>query len=225
VGGPAAGCLMPRATTGGLAAAGRHPCCPAPPGLSGRRGQRGLASQPAVVEPAAVPGWLPRIFGPWPGIAAVPEVRQSWPTRHPRRRGRFRRAPGRRRLVLAVRHPPAAVPDGARWRRCVRRHPVVLQGRPGLHRTLDLSPAPGTGRRGCAGAQRCRGPVIPATKPAAAGPADGYRRAQAQRDRAAGMTGRLRCRRSATGVNDEARRSPVTRTAKRRRASQGPRFP
>jgi len=61
---------------------------------------------------------------------------------------RFRRAAAHRRLLLAVRDRAAAAPDGARWRQCLRRHPVVLQGCPGMHRTLDLTAAPGTGRRG-----------------------------------------------------------------------------
>jgi hypothetical protein len=119
------------------------------------------------------------------GLAAVlssgrdPESRQApgGEANHGRRgthavRRRFRRAAGRGGLVLAVRDRIAAQPDGARWRQCLQRHPVVLPGYAGMHRTLDLNPAPGRGRRGCPWAWRRRSLVIQATKPADPGHTD-----------------------------------------------------
>lgn len=63
-------------------------------------------------------------------------------------------AVGCHRHVLVVRHPPVQQPDGARWGQCVRRYRVVLPGRPGLYRTLDLSLAPDTGPQCCLEAYR-----------------------------------------------------------------------
>jgi hypothetical protein len=146
---------------------------PRPPhtGSSGRRGHRRLAFQPAVVEPAARLGWLLLIFGPLSGIAAVQRGGSHDQRDTHAVRRRLRRAAARRRLLLDVRHPPAAHPDGARWGPCLRRRPVVLPRHPGMHRTLDLSPAPGTGRRRCPRGWRYHSPITQATKPAAPGPA------------------------------------------------------
>ena len=158
-----AGCLRQGASCGNHEQPHRANTCRTP--SEGPPGHLARASERAGEHSGGSRGWSRLLRLPHPtrtesGSRCRGEANHGRCNRHlfPNRPGR---AAGRRDLVLAVRHPPDPGPDDARRGQRVRRHPVVLPGHPCLRRTVDASPAPGTGRRGWPARERDPSPLNP----------------------------------------------------------------